>query len=802
MDTFTPDIELIRRYADERSQDAFAELVRRHVDFVYSVAVRQTHNRDLAQDVAQAVFIILAKKAGRLRANTVLSNWLFCATRYTAANALKMEARRRHYEHRKMAMTREESTATNADRVSNALPEQWSAIAPLLDSALTALGRRDREAVLLRFIEGKSHRDVAGALGLSEDAARKRVSRAIEQLRSFFQSRGVVVPAAALATMLTAHAVEAAPVSVTTAACGFAGLTPPAGAALAKGTITLMAWAKVKVAAVVAASILLAGTTGTVVVRHLMARPAAAVQVRSPVQRASAPVTPVADVAGAGAPANPVKDIEAVVRGPDDAPLAGAEVFAVTADANLTRLPGGQLIPVRKEQTVNVYAPQWPSGTEETDGTGRFSLPAPSQPWILIIRHPVGFIQITREEFQAMRGRDIILQPWGRVEGTVLVGTAPQAGWTVQLSRWGSADDWSSMAIRHDRMATTDAQGKFVFDNVAPGDSWISHSGGKKPPRGGQILHDRKMTLLEIAPGKTVQANLGGTGQPVVGRLELTVKDDPEFRLIIGRNNQVSFDARFSRTDVRQPPADVNDPKLTPEERRQRYRAWLKTPQGKEHQRMNWVEPFDVNPDGTFRIDDVRPGTYFACFSYNVREANGQYSEDLIQAGAKFTIPPLPGGRSDQPLDIGTIQPTLRPRLLPGKPAPDFAAKTLDGDKAFKLSDYRGKYVILNVVWNWDKADEMKEQLDKVQRVIAGRKDFVLINLTFDDVSPAGKRELVAKGIGGVHAYMTYIETNLPAAYRSGPLQMVLIDPAGNVRIGRLQREQADAEVAKVVLEQ
>src|SRR5882724_3716765 len=101
------DYQLLRRYADggAGAQGAFATLVARHLNLVYSVAVRRVGDRHLAEDVAQAVFLLLAKKAGRLNERTILSNWLFCATRYTAANALKRQARRRHHEQKHQAMT-------------------------------------------------------------------------------------------------------------------------------------------------------------------------------------------------------------------------------------------------------------------------------------------------------------------------------------------------------------------------------------------------------------------------------------------------------------------------------------------------------------------------------------------------------------------------------------------------------------------------------------------------------------------------------------------------------------------------
>ena len=162
------DDDLLRRYAAHQDQQAFATLASRYVNFVYSTAARQVRDRHLAEDVTQAVFIVLAQKAGRMRSGTILSNWLFVTTRYAAANARKTEARRRHYEHQSATMPR-----TQDDHAESTA---WEDVAPLLDTALTGLGRREREAVLLKYIEGKSNQDVAALIGISEEAARKRVS--------------------------------------------------------------------------------------------------------------------------------------------------------------------------------------------------------------------------------------------------------------------------------------------------------------------------------------------------------------------------------------------------------------------------------------------------------------------------------------------------------------------------------------------------------------------------------------------------------------------------------------------------
>ncbi len=195
------DFKLLREYVDGRSDDAFRTLVDRHVNLVYSAALRQVRNPHLAEEVAQAVFIILARKAGSIRADAVLSAWLLRTTRYTAANALRSTIRRQNYEREAMDTMLQESDSGQA----------WPQIESMLDEALVTLGEKDRAAVALRFFEQKSFREIGTAFGTTDDNAQKRVSRALEKLRNFFKQRGCAVSAATLAGALTANSVKAAP---------------------------------------------------------------------------------------------------------------------------------------------------------------------------------------------------------------------------------------------------------------------------------------------------------------------------------------------------------------------------------------------------------------------------------------------------------------------------------------------------------------------------------------------------------------------------------------------------------------
>ena len=199
----TSDLDLLRQFARENSQDAFAEIVRRHLNLVYSAARRQVRSPQLAEEIAQSVFADLARDAGKLQPDTILTAWLYAVTRRTAIDVIRKESRRRLREQIAVEMTTMNATAND-----------WTHIEPLLDDAMAALDETDRSAVLLRYFENKTLREVGKVLGTSDDAAQKRVSRAVEQLRDFFSKRNVTIGASGLTVVISANAVQAAPVGL------------------------------------------------------------------------------------------------------------------------------------------------------------------------------------------------------------------------------------------------------------------------------------------------------------------------------------------------------------------------------------------------------------------------------------------------------------------------------------------------------------------------------------------------------------------------------------------------------------
>lgn len=254
----TDDMELVREYATTRSEHAFEKLVARHLNMVHSAALRRAGDPQLAQEITQAVFIVLARKAERLRPKTVLAGWLYRTTRYVAADALKTQLRRQVREHEAYM----QSTLNEPEVAA------WNQLAPLLDGAMDSLSEADRNAIVLRFFEGKSLAEVGVTMGTREGAAKKRVSRALERLRTFFSKRGVTLPSVLIAGAVSANAVQAVPAGLAAtvaAAASNSSTLAVSTLALAKGAVKLMAWAKAKMT-IVAAGLTLVGGAAAVLV--------------------------------------------------------------------------------------------------------------------------------------------------------------------------------------------------------------------------------------------------------------------------------------------------------------------------------------------------------------------------------------------------------------------------------------------------------------------------------------------------------------------------------------------------------
>jgi RNA polymerase sigma factor (sigma-70 family) len=694
------DFELLRDYAQNASHEAFAQVVQRHIGLVYSAALRQVGDIHRAQDVTQAVFLLLSRKAGSIGPKVILGGWLLQATSYTAKNLLRSEARRKRHEHKAAQMTPTHHTPDDEDQA-------WPQMAPILDQAIRKLPTASRDALVLRYFEGKTPDEVAQRLGISPEAARQRVSRAIEGLRGYFARNGIALPAALIGTSLARNATSAAPSAITTQAANLA-CQSASTLSLSKGVTLMMTLAKFKsLAACIGA--LAAALAIVVVLSQVELNPKA---------RAQGAAQPPANAPEAG--------IIGIVLDVDGKPLANAQVLL--ADRNHPVTIYGDTLPqeaslmmsdinlplstryARKQANLvqmitgangefsfkcsscheNKGAaqqpiqpkplPRPPAGATTTPPVGKDFMPE-SYPQI-VVRAEEGFAQVFVD--QMPQDRKIQVRAWARIEGTMQIGDRALRNEKIYLSNWPRLNNNAIFAVLNEQIVRTDADGHFAFPRVTPGDLWITHR------LRDMVAQPSHFAYVDVQPGKTHDVQLGGTGRPVVGQL-VQPKEAKHPLLWMDQTHWSEGTAEVLPAH-RWPQIP---PGLTPGQQDAELAKWGNTDEGRSAKRNLFKITFLVNPDGTFRIEDLRPGQYHLAITTTL---GPDVSETLATLDYDLTVPEMAGARNDEPLDVGPLEVTLKPRLYAGDPAPAFECKTFDG-QAVKLENFKGKHLLL---YFWD----------------------------------------------------------------------------------------------------
>lgn len=731
------DLELLRAYARESSDAAFRHLVDRHVNLVYSAALRQVRgDRHHAEDVTQAVFIVLARKAASLGSGVVLAGWLLNAARFCSRDLLKREGRRKRHE---QAAARQRTHDMSSSPHPNLSPADAAAanaasapssdaaeraeadeqIALILDDALAALGASGRDAVVLRFLEQRSFREVGDRLGISEQAAKQRVFRAVQKLRAILDRRGVRMSAEGLVTFLATQTVHAAPpglaaavsatalktVAMTGAAAAATAGAASSPAAIAKGAVILMTWTHAKVAAIAALILLFMGGAAAGIHHWSRSRDDVVIPVQAkaaggtdvlfrPAPVASPYITPTAQPFAGRAP------ITGTVHNADGSPAANAEVLLGNSANNVW---------IYEKGTNNAEV-------THTNAAGHFSITPRNQPTGLVVRADGGYaIEALRDLTKPV---DLTLKPWGRIEGTVRVGTKPVPRARVYLVHYtGPADPPAPVVYQHEY--TADAEGNFVIEHVVPGDSQISRMNDQVGWVG--------FMPIQIKAGETTQVQIGGTGRPLVGKVT-PMKGEYNFR----RGTLMQNNPHWKAGDPQ--PLQLS---------------------------------FDAKTDGSFRVEDVPPGTYSLQMQIGVIEPNSYYVESAADAYTNVTVAEIPGGRSDDPQDVGTLTIKERPRLLRGQVVPDFTVTSPDG-KPVKLSDFRGKFVLLHF-WSGNRYNSMEDSTAPLRAVYDRYGDdprFVMLSVRVD--GPVGQ---AAQATGALHTFLKSVGVNTGGIEgRSDPL--------------------------------
>jgi RNA polymerase sigma factor (sigma-70 family) len=255
------DDQLIAEFNARHSEEAFAALVRQHVNLVFATALRQVGDAGAAEEITQNVFVALAQAAGKLGSHPTIAGWLHRTALNKSREWLRAELRRRK---REQAAVNLQIARAEGDSV-------WSPLVPLLDEALLQLRDADRQAVILHFLEGRNFQEVGSALGVGEDAARKRVNRCLEQLTNFFRRHGLATPALTASAPLFALSTHTAPAGLAASATstGLAAHSTTSTLTLIKGALKIMAWTKAKTAIVSGVVVLLAAGTTTITIKEI-----------------------------------------------------------------------------------------------------------------------------------------------------------------------------------------------------------------------------------------------------------------------------------------------------------------------------------------------------------------------------------------------------------------------------------------------------------------------------------------------------------------------------------------------------
>jgi RNA polymerase sigma factor (sigma-70 family) len=491
------DWELLQAYANSHSEAAFAELVRHHLDWVYSVALRHVGDPQLAEDVVQSVFVLLARKARELRPGTLLGGWLFRTTCHVAAHARRAEQRRKSREATACTMS-QDTAAPDTDEM------LWEQLAPHLDQAVAALPQADRSAVLLRFYEKMPLRQVGEQLGVSEEAAKKRVSRAVEKMRDFLNQRGVKLTGIALAAFLAEKTVQAASASLAGATLKISMAAASASASTLLPQLaqeTLRAWhlARLKLAAGLGAASLavlfVAVTAGSWVNRHAAA------------QSVAVNGSPRAEVAKAGQPPD---------REAPPAPAARLEVALPRKTGALT----GSVVdskghPIAGAKVRGGFCSQ-PYAQDTTDQFGQFALDKVAAPAVVTVTAD-GYAA-DQQGFDPTNTATPLVFRLSPVR-PLFVRLVDEAGRGVEGERLFLQEWWGRAGTLGQYLETrTDADGRLQWLSPPKGELQLSFGHeGYRYSRTNKITADGKEHVIVLHPVGTVTGSVtdAETGAPV-----------------------------------------------------------------------------------------------------------------------------------------------------------------------------------------------------------------------------------------------------------------------------------------------
>jgi protocatechuate 3,4-dioxygenase beta subunit len=377
----------------------------------------------------------------------------------------------------------------------------------------------------------------------------------------------------------------------------------------------------------------------------------------------------------------PGKDVAATIHAPDGSLVSGAT--AVMA------LPRQMAYIIDSRQVMNQGTPRQTSGAD-----GVVDFPPQSGHFKIAVFADAGYAEVDQDDLA--KSSDITLSPWGRIEGKMMIGSAPASDKFVDLmpAQIAMMVDPDEIRVQNQISAKTDADGKFVVERIPPG-TW---SVSRRVQISQNSYSDAALQTVEVAAGKTVAMSVGGTGRPVVGKVilppSLVARSDWAYSFCQIRSN--------NNVGLPMPPVPLLVRMLSEERQQQWMQNWLKTDEGKAYtakQQKAMADirnyPFAVSADGTFRIDDVPAGDYQMSISVQRSDPHRGYGGQLGIGSAGFTVPEMPGGRSDEPLQIDPVNVIALGKYKVGDPVYDLSLRSTEA-KDLKISDFHGKYLLLD----------------------------------------------------------------------------------------------------------